>query len=184
MPMNRSKNSRSTLLASALPAASASPTWATPSGVGSPRKCGQPLQKCRIRRPRQQRRQQRVFLRAGKIDLVDAVRRVVLVVKVGPQDGARDACHRLDRQHPLGGNARPIRHRGLGNADTARKLGDATGSANRFLQTPIRSCPFCFPARFVIVFLARTGSKCATSESIKKYRRKERRAIARGYKLE
>ena len=35
---------------------------------------GQPLQKCRVRRARQQRRQQRVFLRAGKIDLVDASR--------------------------------------------------------------------------------------------------------------
>ena len=34
---------------------------------------GQPLEQCRVRRARQQRRQQRVFLRAGEIDLVDAV---------------------------------------------------------------------------------------------------------------
>ena len=68
---------------------------------------------------------------------------IVLVIKIGPQDGARDAGHRFDREHTLGGNARPVRHRRLGNADAARKLGDATGSANRFLQDPGLACPFC-----------------------------------------
>ena len=69
---------------------------------------GQPLQKRRVRRSRQQCRQQRVFLRTGEIDLVDASRFIVVIVKVGPQDRARDTGHRLDREHPLGGNARPI----------------------------------------------------------------------------
>ena len=110
---------------------------------------GQPLQKFRIRRTRQQRRQQRVFLRAGKIDLIDAAHFVVLVVKIGPQDRARDTGQCLDRQHPLGGDARPIRHRRLGNPNAPRKLGDATGCVNRFLESPIWH---------VVFFLARSLS--------------------------
>ncbi len=144
MPMNRLKNSRSTLfgVGVARRVGEADMGDAERRRIAAQR--GQPLQKRRIRRPCQQRRQQRVFLRTGKIDVVDAGRLVILVVKIGPQDRARDAGHRFDREHPLGGNARPIRYRRLGNADAARKLGDATGGANRFLESPIwhgRSAP-------------------------------------------
>ena len=69
---------------------------------------GQTAQQLRVRRSRQQRRQQRVFLRAREIDFVDVVGHLLSAVKIGPQDRARDTGHGFDREHALGGNARPI----------------------------------------------------------------------------
>ena len=53
-------------------AASASSTCARPSGVASPRNSAEPLEQLGVGRARQQRAEQRVFLRAREIDVVDA----------------------------------------------------------------------------------------------------------------
>ena len=49
---------------------------------------------------------------------------------------------RLDREHPLGRNALPVRNRGLGNAYFSRKLADAAGGVDRFLEPGSRIASF------------------------------------------
>ena len=67
-----------------------------------------------IGRAREQHREERIFLRARGIDLVDvAADALVLGVKIGPQDRAAHAGRGLDREHALSGNARPVRNRRL-----------------------------------------------------------------------
>ena len=109
-------------------------------------------QKFRVRRARQQRRQQRVFLRAREIDFIDAGGLIVLAVQIGPQNRASDAGQRFDRQNAFGRNARPIRHRGLGNPN--RRASSLTPPAARIASwSPgpacllVPSCCFVFWAR-------------------------------------
>ncbi len=98
-----------------------------------------------IRRARQQHRQQRVFLRARGIDLVDIAGRAgVLSVKIGPQNRPAHAGRRLDREHALGGNARPVRNRRLRYADFTGKRADPAGDADRFVQAYIPHRRFFF----------------------------------------
>ena len=165
-----------------LPAASASATCATPSGVASPRNFAKPLQKGGIRRARQQGREQRVFLRAGEIDFVDAGGLVVLVVEIGPQDRARDAGRRFDREHPLGWNPRPIRYRRLGNSDSARKLGDAAGGADRFLESSVCHVVSLPSPVFYCRFFGRDRLEMASSEPLKARPSGNTGSIAGGYK--
>ncbi len=96
----------------------------------------QPVQQPGIRSPRQKHREQRVFLRARGVDLVEvAAEAGMLGVKVGTQHRATDAGHGLDRQHALGRDARPVGYRRLGNANFPGKRADPAGDAYRFVQT-------------------------------------------------
>ena len=52
-----------------------------------------------------------------------------LAKRSGRKHSARDARCRLDREHALGGNAIPVRNRGLGDADAAREFADAADGA-------------------------------------------------------
>ena len=60
--------------------------------------------KSRIRRARQQRGEQRIFLRARGIDFIDIAGHLVSAVEIRPQHRAIDAGRRLDGDHPFGGN--------------------------------------------------------------------------------
>src|SRR6266852_1188155 len=99
---------------------------------------GEALEQAGIGGAREQSRQQRVFLRARGIDLVDiAAKSRMLAVKVGAQNRATHAGRVFDRDDALGGNARPVRHRRLRNAYFSRERTDSAGSADRFVETSI-----------------------------------------------
>ena len=68
--------------------------------AAEPRK---PREQVGVGRAREQRGEERVFLRAREIDLVDLAGRR-LAIEIGPQPHARDAGRCLDGQHALGGN--------------------------------------------------------------------------------
>ena len=107
-------------------------------GVGEARRCrigaqlGQFGQQLRIRCAREQRGDQRIFLRACSIHFIDVAGHLVSAVKIGAQDGAIDSGNGFDRDHAFRRNANPIGNGRLGNADLARKLADAAGGAYRF----------------------------------------------------
>jgi hypothetical protein len=83
----------------------------------------------RIRRAPEQRRDQRIFLSARCIHVIDVAGHFCVAVKIGPQDRAIDAGDGLDRDHPFCGNACPVGHGRLGNTDLARKFADAADGA-------------------------------------------------------
>ena len=84
---------------------------------------------------RKQRREQRILLRARRIDLVDAAGGLA-IEKIGTQHRAADARRRLHRQHALGRNAIPVGDGGLRDADAARKLADAANGAESLPRAP------------------------------------------------
>ena len=90
-----------------------------------------------IRRAREQRGEQRIFLRAREIDLVDVGCTAGSPIEIGPQTHARDAGRGLDRKHALGGNRVPVRNGRLRNTDAAREFGDAADGLDRFLKSRI-----------------------------------------------
>src|SRR5262249_31791608 len=99
-------------------------------------KCGETLQQRGIRRACKQDREQRIFLRACRIDLVDIAGRArMLRIEVGPQHCAAHAGGLLDRQHAVGRNAGPTRNGRRENANSPREPADAAGNADRFLQS-------------------------------------------------
>ncbi len=82
-----------------------------------------------VGRARKQAGEQRIFLRARQIDVVD----VGFAVQIRAQNRAADAAHGFHRQHALGGYPDPVGDRWLGDSDAARKFRDAADGANRFL---------------------------------------------------
>src|SRR5262249_42070028 len=77
----------------------------------------EPRQQYRVGCARQQGREQRVFLRARRIDVVD---RYGFAIEVRPQNVPRNAGDGLDRNDALGWNSRPVGDGRLGNADLLR----------------------------------------------------------------
>ncbi len=107
-----------------------------PSGDGVAAQFAELLEQRGVGRARQQRRQQRIFLRARGIDLVDVAGRVG-AEQIGPQDRAVDAGGGFDGEHALRRDAIPIRNRRLRNSDAARELAHAADGADRFLQSGV-----------------------------------------------
>ena len=88
------------------------------------------LERFGVGRLAEQQRQQAVFRGAQLIDLVDFGVRFHLIlgwsVQIGTKHETRDLRQRLDGENAFGGNARPRRNRGLGNAELPRQRSDAT----------------------------------------------------------
>ena len=70
----------------------------------------QRLQQGRIGSAGQQGGEQRIFLRARRIDFIDIAARGHAAEKIGTQDGAGDIGHALDDGDPLGRHAVPVRY--------------------------------------------------------------------------
>ena len=129
-----------------------------PSGVASPRSVASRCEQRRVGRAREQRREQRIFLRARR-DRRRRRRSAHCVRRRGRAAGLRvDAGRRLDREHALGGNARPVGHRRLRDADLARKLADAAGGADRFVEP---GCPASLGSPRALVFLGTSAIRMA-----------------------
>ncbi len=127
---------------------------------------GQAPQELSVGAARQQRREQRILLRARRIDLVDAVGRFA-VEEIRAQHRARHARGRLYRKHALGGDAIPVRNRGLGDADAAREFTDAAYGANRFLEPLIPHLPISWALRRIFrIGTVRNRNANATLPSI------------------
>ena len=104
----------------------------------------EPLEQRGVGRACEQGREQRIFLRARGIDLVDVRGTMMFGIKVGTKNSTVHSGRRLDRQNPLRGNARPVGHRWLRNAYFARKRAHAAGSAYGFVETRIPHGRFFF----------------------------------------
>ena len=100
----------------------------------APEPC-QALHQLGVGRARQQRGDERVFLRPREVDLVH-VRRL-LAIEVGAQPHAGDTGRRLDRQHAFRGNLVPVGYGRLRNANPARELGNPADRLYGFTQTRI-----------------------------------------------
>jgi hypothetical protein len=99
---------------------------------------GQPVQQGMVGRARQQRGEQRIFLRAGGIDLVYiAGTRILLAEEIGAQHAAIDPGRGLDRCHALRRYARPVGDRRLGDANFSGKRTDAAGGTYCFVEARI-----------------------------------------------
>src|SRR6185437_7307479 len=85
-------------------------------------------------------------------------------------------------QNPLGWNPRPIRHRRLRNPNTARKLGDATGRTNRFLESSICHVVSLPSPVFCCRFFGRDRLEMASSEPLKARPTRNTGSIAGSYK--
>src|SRR5262249_41351493 len=97
--------------------------------------------------PRQERRQQSIFVGARRIDLVGFG---WLAIEVRSQYRAVHAGDRLNRKYTLGGDSRPIRYRGLRYANLTRKPPNTPSRRNRFIETgvPHVSLPQYFRVKF------------------------------------
>ena len=121
-------------------AASARPACASPSGLGSARSRARRLKNscigsCARAKSRAARTPARARHRPRRA-------RCKLVAKRSGRSTTRgDTGRRLYGNHTLGRNAFPIRDGRLGDADPARKLGDAANSANRLLEPLIPHLP-------------------------------------------
>ena len=102
---------------------------------------------------REQHREQRIFLRARGVDLVDTAIADIdtvagkigrIAVEIGPQNDTAHAGRGFHRQHALGGNARPVRDRRLRDANFSGKRADTAGNADRFVKTAIAHQGFFF----------------------------------------
>ena len=72
---------------------------------------GETLEQCAVGRACEQHRQQPVFLGTPGVDVIDvAARGLVTPVEVRAQDRPVHAGRGLNRKHPLGGNAGPVRY--------------------------------------------------------------------------
>ena len=90
---------------------------------------GEPFEQRGIGRTHQQRGQQRVFLRASRIDFIYIAGHLCFAEEIGPQHHQVDASQALDRHDPFGWNTGPIGNRWLRDADLTGKRGDQAGSA-------------------------------------------------------
>ena len=99
-------------------------------------KAREPREQIGVGRAREQRGEERVFLRAREIELVD-IRVGLFAIEIGPQAHARNAGRRLDGEYALGGNFVPVRHGRLRDADTAGELGNPTDRLDRCAQSRI-----------------------------------------------
>ena len=152
MPMKRSKNSRSTFADVGVLRRFGQLDMRDAERRRIAAQLGKLFEQLRIGRAREQAGEQRIFLRAREIDVID----VGFAVEIGPQNRAADAAHGFHREHALGGYSGPIGDGGLGDADAARKFGDAADGANGFLQSPVRH------GRFSLLFsFARPLAPCA-----------------------
>ena len=104
------------------------------TGIAAQRR--EPVEKRGVGRTAKQDREQCVFLRAGRIHLVDRCGGFGRV-KIGPQNRARYPGDCLHSQHAFGGNAAPVRNGRLGNTDLARKRPNAACGANRLVESRI-----------------------------------------------
>jgi hypothetical protein len=100
----------------------------------------------RIGGAREQRREQRILLRARRIDLVEVGRG--LAIKIGPQRRAAHAGCSLDRQYALGGYVRPVRNRWLCNANFTGKRANAASHPDRLIESLIPHWRFSLLLQF------------------------------------
>jgi len=89
------------------------------------------LEQCGRRRGREQRREQRVFLGAPRVDRINrVVRRSRPAIEIRTKLFAGYARRGFHRNHTLRRHPVPVRHGGLGNAYFSGKLGNAARRIN------------------------------------------------------
>jgi hypothetical protein len=107
--------------------------------------CAETLKQPDIGRACEQHREQRVFLRPRSVDLVNVAGRAgMFSVEVGPQNRSAHAGRSFNRHYAFGRNARPVRHRRLGDANFSRKRADPAGNADRLIKSYVPHRRFSF----------------------------------------
>ena len=99
-----------------------------PSGLASPRSLDELVISSASGARDQQSGEQRIFLRARQIDVIDFAGHEMFAVKIGAQGGAAEVGGRFDRRDALGGNPGPVGNRWLRDSDAAREFAYAAAA--------------------------------------------------------